>query len=105
MDTGIVIAIIGAIEALGVAIIGALVARSSKRSAEAEQARVEREKAREERDSAMYDLIFATASGTKVLLHQAHGERVNGNVDEALSEIRTAKAECNHIFNRQAARL
>lgn len=51
MDTGIVIAIIGAIEALGVAIIGALVARSSKRSAEAEQARVEREKAREERDS------------------------------------------------------
>lgn len=98
MDTGIVIAIIGAIEALGVAIIGALVARSSKRSAEAEASRMER-------DARLYDLVFACATGTEVLLHQAHGEKVNGNVDEALAQLQRAKAECNHVINKQAARL
>lgn len=94
MDTGIVIAVIGAIQAVGVAVIGALIARSSKREDE-----------REERDARIYDLIFATASGTEVLLHQAHGEQVNGNVDDALDQIKRAKAECNHVFNRQAAKI
>ena len=105
MDSGIIIAIIGAIEAVGVAIIGALVARSNKRTADAEKARGEREQAREERDACLYDLVFASASGTEVLLHQAHGEQVNGNVDDALGQIRRAKAECNHVFNKQAAKL
>lgn len=94
MDTAIVIAIIGAIQAVGVAVIGALVARSSKREDE-----------REERDACLYDLIFASASGTEVLLHQAHGEQVNGNVDDALDQIKRAKAKCNHVFNRQAAKI
>ena len=105
MDTGIIIAVIGAIEAIGVAVIGALVARSSKRAENAEKARGEREQAREERDTCLYDLVFASASGTEVLLHQAHGEQVNGNVDNALEQIKCAKAECNHVFNRQAAKL
>lgn len=94
MDSGIIIAIIGAIEAVGVAIIGALITRSNKR-----------EVAREERDTNLYDLIFATASGTEVLLHQAHGEQVDGNVDDALDQIKRAKAECNRVFNRQAAKI
>ena len=94
MDTAVVIAIIGAIEAIGVAVIGALITRSNKR-----------EVAREERDTHLYDLIFATASGTEVLLHQAHGEQVDGNVDDALDQIKRAKAECNHVFNRQAAKI
>ena len=94
MDTGIIIAVIGAIQAVGVAVIGALVARSNKRDA-----------AREERDACMYDLVFATASGTEVLLHQAHGEQINGNVDDALGQLQRAKAECNHVFNRQAAKI
>lgn len=105
MDSGIIIAIIGAIEAVGVAIIGALVARSNKRTEDAEKARGEREQAREERDACLYDLVFASASGTEVLLHQAHGEQVNGNVDDALDQIKLAKAECNHVFNRQAAKI
>lgn len=105
MDSGIIIAIIGAIEAVGVAIIGALVARSNKRTADAEKARSEREAAREERDACLYDLVFATASGTEVLLHQAHGEQLNGNVDEALGQLQRAKSECNHVFNKQAAKL
>lgn len=116
MDTAIVIAIIGAIQAIGVTIIGALLSRSNKRREEAdderkkreqerERERQEREYAREERDTCMYDLVFATASGTEVLLHQAHGEQVNGNVDDALGQLQLAKAECNHTFNKQAARI
>lgn len=94
MDTGIIIAVIGAIQAVGVAVVGALVARSSKREDE-----------REERDACLYDLIFATASGTEVLLRKAHGEQVNGNVDDVLGQIKLAKAECNHVFNKQAAKI
>ena len=105
MDAEIVIAIIGAIEAIGVAIIGAIVTRANKRTAEAEKARGEREAAREERDACLYDLVFASASGTEVLLHQAHGEQVNGNVNEALGQIQRAKAECNHVFNWLTATL
>ena len=108
----IIVAIIGAIEGVGVAIIGLMVARSNRKSeeyrnqrAERDKAQDERDKLREERDASLYDLVFASASGTEVLLHQAHGEQLNGNVDEALRQIQAAKAECNHVFNRQAAKL
>lgn len=105
MEPTITVAIIGMIEALGVAIIGGLLARANKRSEDYQKQAAEREHAREERDACLYDLIFAVSCGTEVLLHNAHGEKVNGNVDEALSEIRKAKAECNHVFNKQAAKL
>lgn len=105
MEPTITVAIIGMIEALGVAIIGGLLARANKRSEDYQKQAAEREHAREERDARLYDLIFAVSSGTEVLLHNAHGEKVNGNVDEALAEIRKAKAECNHVFNKQAAKL
>jgi len=112
MDAGVIIAIIGAIEGVGVAIIGAMVARANRKSeeyrnqrAERDKEQDERDKLREERDASLYDLVFATATGTEVLLHQAHGEKVNGNVEEALESIKKAKSECNHVFNRQAAKI
>lgn len=105
MEPTITVAIIGCIEALGVAIIGGLLARANRRSEDHHREASEREAKRVERDACLYDLVFATASGTEVLLHQAHGEKLNGNVDEALDEIKCAKAECNHVFNRQAAKL
>lgn len=101
----IVVAIIGLIEGIGVAIIGALMSRANKKTDEYRKKQDERETARVERDTALYDLVFATASGTEVLLHQAHGDHINGNVEEALASIKAAKAECNHVFNRQAAEL
>ena len=103
MDTAIIVAIIGAIEGLGVAIIGALLARNAKRTEDYRKTREEAESRREERDACLYDLMFATAGGTEVLLHQAHGDHLNGNVDTALAEIHAAKAECNRVFNRTAA--
>lgn len=98
MPVEVLIAIIGAIQAIGVAIIGALINRNSKE-------REKREAAREQRDACNYDLLFAVADGTEVLLQQAHGEQMNGNVDEALKSIRKAKAECNHLYNEQVAKL
>ena len=91
MDSTVVVAIIGLIEAVGVALIGGMLSRG--------------EEARVERDAALYDLVFASASGTEVLLHQAHGDGVNGSVDEALASIKAAKAECNRVFNHQVAKL
>ena len=110
MEPTIVVAIIGAIEAVTVAFVGGIYAKLSadvKRRADEQDARdeerAERDRIREERDACLYDLMFATASGTEVLLHQAHGDHLNGNVEDALSSIRKAKSECNHIFNRSAA--
>lgn len=98
MPVEVLVAIIGAIQAIGVAIIGALINRNSKE-------REKREAAREQRDACNYDLLFAVADGTEVLLQQAHGEQMNGNVDEALRSIRKAKSECNHLYNKQVAKL
>lgn len=98
MTPEIMVALIGAVEAVGVAIIGGLINRN-RREAEEQQT------AREQRDACLYDLVFSLASGTEVLLHQAHGERMNGNVDEALESIHKAKTECNKLFNRQVAKL
>ena len=98
MPVEVLVAIIGLIQALGVAAIGALINRGQKQ-------REEREEAREKRDAYNYDLLFAVANGTEVFLQQAHGEQMNGNVDEALKSIRSAKAECNHLYNSQIAKL
>ena len=105
MDATVLVAIIGAIEAIAVAIIGGLIAKSNKRAAEIESARAKREKLREERDACNYDLLFATANACDVLLQAAHGDHVNGNVEEARQSIKQAKSECNKFYNRNAARL
>lgn len=98
MTPEIMVALIGAVEAIGVAIIGGLINRNHR---EAE----EQQTAREQRNACLYDLVFAVASGTEVLLRQAHGEKMNGNVDAALESIHNAKTECNKLFNQQMAKL
>lgn len=98
MDASVLVAVIGAIEAVCVAVVGGIINRNRK-------ADEQRQTMREERDSALYGLVFANASGTEVLLHQAHGERLNGNVEAAIDSIGTAKAKFNEVCNRQAAKL
>lgn len=98
MPVEVVVAIIGAIEAIGVAIIGGIIT-SNRRKDEADR------EARERRDAANYDLLFAVADGVEVLLEQAHGDKMNGNVEKALQSVRAAKSNCNHVYNEQVAKI
>lgn len=105
MPVEVIVAIIGAIQAVGVAIIGGIITRNQKCNDEARKLREQREAAREQRDAANYDLIFSVADGVEVLLEQAHGERMNGNVENALESVRNAKSRCNRLYNEQVAKL
>lgn len=109
MDPTVIVAVITAVQAVGVAVIGGLFAvytrRAEERADEVARKRDESDRMRQEIDSCMYDLVFATANAMEVLLHHAHGDHINGNVDEALESIKSAKAECNHLLNKNAARL
>lgn len=105
MPVEIVVAIIGAIEAIGVAIIGGIITSNRKKDEADRAERAEKDRAREERDAANYDLLFSVADGVEVLLEQAHGDRMNGNVEKALESVRGAKSKCNHLYNREIAKL
>ena len=116
VNTSVLVAQIGLLQGLAVVIISGIFAlvskfqeKKAKELREEDMAyraeREERDRRREERDSLVYDLVFATATGTEVLLHAAHGDHVNGNVDEALASLKKAKGECNHVFNKNNARL
>ena len=110
---GIIIAVVALIQGIGVALVQGMMSRKERDTQEyrrqreqAEQERdVEREKrdlARKRLDVAILSLAFATSEGTEVLLHQAHGEQVNGNVDAALASIKNARSKCNEIINETA---
>lgn len=79
--------------------------KERKDNEEYRKTREEAEKMREERDAALYALVFANSTGTEVLLHAAHGDHMNGNVDSALLDIHEAKANLNNICNAQMARI
>lgn len=116
MPTEVLIAIIALIQGLGVAIISGLLQRNSK-NAEAERAeenkrreeekrkQEEKDKIREERDLALYDLVRADAMGTEVVCRQLHGEKLNGNLEEALDAIVDAREKFEHVCTRTAVKL
>ena len=105
MPVEVLVAIIGAIQAIGVAIIGGIITRNQRKNDDARKEREKREEAREKRDACNYDLLFSVADGLEVVLCQMHGDKINGNVETALKSIRDAKAECNHLYNSQIAKL
>ena len=116
MEPAVIIAIIGAAQAITVAALGGIFAHLTKKAemkAEANREadlkyrkeREERDKLREERDEAIYNLVLAEASGTEVLLHKAHGDQTNGEVDDALSSIRSAKSAYNKLANKNMAHI
>ena len=113
VDTAVVVALVALVQAVGVAVINGLLNRRERSNeayrekrerAEAELAKEQKERDdyRKELDVSLLGLAFASAEGTEVLLHQAHGEQVNGNVDAALDSIKRAKGRCNEIVNKKA---
>ena len=127
VDTSVLVAQIAFAEGIGAAIISGVVAlilkhfekKAEENRLEAEKKaeemreedlkyrkeREERERLREERDALNYDLLFASANACDVVLEVIHDGKANGNVDKARESLGTAKSECNHFYNKQAARL
>lgn len=113
---GIIIAVVALIQAVGVAIINGIMTRREKdnESYRAKREKMERvqeeereqqDRVRKELEAAVLSLSFASAEGTEVLLRQAHGDKVNGNVNAALSSIHSAKDRCNELVNKTAVGL
>lgn len=67
-----------------------------KAEAAAEDAKEYRTK-RERLDKAKWKVLIGTMDGVSLLLHQAHGEQLNGNVDAAIENIEKAKDELNEV--------
>lgn len=116
VDPNIIVAQLGFIEALGCAIVGGVISVviaviENKRSKEREadlayrKEREADEKKRQERDKAIYDVVLSTARGTELLLQQAHGEQLNGNVERALKGMRADIGKYNSLSNKNMAEL
>lgn len=112
----VVIAVIGSIEAISVVVIGGIFASHSKKlelkraedreeDLEYRRQREIREKARQERDSAVYGVVLSTARGTEVLLHKAHGDQLNGDVQHSLESIEKSISRYNTLANDEMAKL
>ena len=98
MEPAIIVAIIALIQGIAVAVINKQMNKVKDDNEAYRKKREKRDLERQERDEAIYNLVLANASGTEVLLHQAHGEQLNGNVEEALSLLRLIYLEsCDTI--------
>ena len=99
----IIVAIIGAIESIGIAIIGAMVTRANKREADYRERRERERKLAARVTKASYELQFATADALDVVLRKLHGDKINGECEEARCSLKAAKTELNDICNEQLA--
>ena len=80
------------------AIVSAWLAnRNGKRQEKAAKDAVEYRTKRERLDKAKWKVLIATMGGVSLLLHQAHGEKLNGNVTAAIDDIEKAKDELNEV--------
>lgn len=80
------------------AVAAAYISTKNKEAAEksATDAKAYRER-RERIDRAKWKVLLATQEGVTVLLHQAKGEKMNGNVDAALIRIAKATDELTEV--------
>jgi len=94
----LLIAVITAAQAIGVAIIAGLFNHVNKK-------REKHDNTKEELDKALYKLVLADSSGTEILLMQADGQHLNGNVKNAIASIDSARTNFENICVAEAARL
>lgn len=94
----VVIAALPASIAALASVICALLARETrkKQEAAAKDAKDYRSQ-REKLDTAKSKVMLSTLEGVTVLLHQAKGEKLNGNVEAALIDIREAGKELEEV--------
>ena len=102
MDVDVIVALIVLVQAIGVAVINNRMKRRDESNDKYREEREEKERERKKLDVAILDLAFANAKANEVLLHKAHGDQVNGNVDSALQQIQQAESRCSSIVNKVA---
>lgn len=116
VDPSIIVGQLALMEGIGVAVISGVVAlilkrMDKKRETEREsdmryrRKREKQEEDRKKRDTKLYAVVLSTARGTQVLLHQAHGDHLNGDVEHSLKSIDKSISEFNELANEQMANL
>ena len=98
MPTELLIAVITAAQAIGVAIIAGLFNYTTKK-------REKHDNAKEELDKALYRLVLADSNGTELLLMNADGQHLNGNVKNAIANIDSARTNFENLCVAEAAKL
>lgn len=106
MEAEIMVAIITSTIAAISGIAGTIIATSNrKRADEAERITEEYRRDREELDVAKWKVLKATMEGVTVLLKQAKGEQLNGNVEEALNGISEAEQSLDTVQTKMLAKM
>lgn len=116
VDTSIIIAQLSLVEVLGSTLIAGIFGiiqhrqekkREAERKADLEyrNKREKQEETRQNRDAKLYGVVLSTARGTQVLLHQAHGDHLNGDVEHSLKSIEDSISEFNKLSNDQMSKL
>ena len=116
VDPSVLVAQLSIVEVCGSAVIGGifglLLNRQSKKQDAQRKADLEyrsereaKEELRQERDAALYGVVLSTARGTEVLLHKAHGDNLNGDVEHCLESIQKSIGEYNGLANAQMSKL
>ena len=116
VDPSIIVGQLALMEGIGCAFIAGvfgliLKALDKKREREREEdleyrnKREEQEKTRKERDATVYGVVLSSARGTQVLLRQAHGDHLNGEVEHSLQSIDDSISKYNKFSNENMAKL
>ena len=94
LTIAIVTSTVAAISSISCALIAN---RNGKRAESAAKDAKEYRTKRERLDKAKWKVLIATMGGVNLLLHQAQGEELNGNVETAIADIEKAKDELNEV--------
>ena len=105
MPPEVSVAIIAGVQAIAVAIIGGLIEKNARKTERYREQKEEQYELRKKRDKALYELVFADSTGTEILLHQAHGDHINGNVESAINSISAAKQNLRSVCTETAAQI
>lgn len=94
----VLIAIFPSTVAAVAAVASAYISNKTKEDAAKNAKGAEEYRERRERiDQAKWKVLLSTMEGVTVLLHQAKGEKLNGNVDAALERIAKATDELTEV--------
>jgi hypothetical protein len=106
MEVEIIAAIVTSTVAAAASITCAWLAnRNGRRAEEAARITEAYRKDREALDVAKWKVLKATMEGVTVLLRQAKGERLNGNVEAALDGIEEAEQSLDEVQAKLLARM